>query len=116
MRPPAFHRNGGFILVAVLTVVLLASMVAVSLMFRLRAEELATAAGSTSDRGWDAAMSGVYTALDVAARARPNSLDWQSNPDQFQEKAVWNDGAETWYISVFSAPPADIAATEDGPE
>lgn len=113
MRERASQR--GFILVAVLTVILLASMVAVSLMFRLRAEELAAAAGATTDRGWDAAISGVYAAMDVAARSRPDSLDWQNQPDQFLQKVVWEDGAEIWCFTVFSAPPTDIGATEGAP-
>ncbi|HMJ65047.1 MAG TPA: hypothetical protein VK615_06825, partial [Candidatus Binatia bacterium] len=52
-----YHR--GFALIAVLVVMMLGSMVAISLMFRLRAEETASAAGVGGEQAAAAAMSGV---------------------------------------------------------
>src|SRR5947208_1499409 len=67
--PGPVQRSEGFILVAVLVVIMLASMVVVSLLFRLRAEETATAAGAGSEQAWAAALSGVYEAMRVAQAA-----------------------------------------------
>ena len=54
------HRKApGFVLVGVLIVVMLLSMIALSLMFRMRSEETAGATGSASEQGWATAMSGV---------------------------------------------------------
>ena len=44
LRSPSVPRQRGFILIAVLVVVVLASMVALSLLFRMRAEQAAFAA------------------------------------------------------------------------
>ena len=46
------------------------SMVVVSLLFRLRAEETATAAGAGCEQAWAAAISGVHEAMRVAGSAR----------------------------------------------
>ena len=70
------YSSQGFVLVAVLVVIMLASMVAISLMFRLRAEETAAAAGAGSEQGWAAAMSGVYEAMRLARQSVPGELDW----------------------------------------
>jgi len=68
-------RGRGFILVAVLIVVMLASMVVVSLLFRLQAEESATAAGAGSEQAWATAMSGIYEAMRVVGAAPVASLE-----------------------------------------
>lgn len=98
-------RGGAFILLAVLIVVMLASMVVISLLFRMQAEETATAAGAGSGQAWAAAMSGVAEAMRVAAHITPGSLEWQEDTASFRERLVVDDGAERWFFSVFS--PAD---------
>ena len=51
------HRKApGFVLVGVLIVVMLLSMIALSLMFRMRSEETAGATGSTAEQGWATAF------------------------------------------------------------
>ena len=94
----------GFILVAVLIVVLLASMVVVSLLFRVRAEETAAVAGSGSQQAWSTALSGVYEAMRVVA---PGSLDWQDNPTAFREHLAFDEGSDRWYFSVYSQGEID---------
>ena len=47
-RPPSAANSPGFVLVGVLIVVMLLSMIALSLMFRMRSEETAAATASTS--------------------------------------------------------------------
>ena len=94
--------RGGFVLIAVLVVVLMASMVAISLLFRLKAEDTASAAGSSSEQAWSAAMSGVYEAMRIAAAARPGESDWYDNPGVFRDKLVVDDGIDRWFFSVYS--------------
>jgi DNA uptake protein ComE-like DNA-binding protein len=99
------------VLVAVLVVVLLASMVAVSLLFRLRAETVATAATAGTEQAWSAAMSGVEEAIRQVACAPPGSTDWQDNPRVFKDQFVYEDGSDRWYFTVCS-PSVDDALRE----
>jgi hypothetical protein len=52
-----------FVLLGVLVVVMLLSMIALSLLFRMRSEETAGSTGSGSEQAWAAAMSGVREAM-----------------------------------------------------
>ena len=56
----------GFLLIVVLVITVLASMVALSLMFRLQAEQASFAASASSEQGWYAAMSGIQQTMQVA--------------------------------------------------
>jgi len=111
--PPAFvlgpqaSRHRGFILVAVLIVIMLLSMVVVSLLFRLKAEDAASAAGAGSEQAWAAAMSGVQEAMRVMGQNQPGSLDWQDNPRAFRDRLVFDDGSDRWYFTVYSAAGPD---------
>src|SRR5438093_2847742 len=80
----------------------MASMVAISLLFRLKAEDTASAAGSSSEQAGSAAMSGVYEAMRIAAAARPGESDWYDNPGVFRDKLVVDDGIDRWFFSVYS--------------
>ena len=53
----------------VLVVIMMASMVAASLLFVLKAEQTSSAAGDSGEQAWAAAMSGVYQAMRAAADA-----------------------------------------------
>jgi DNA uptake protein ComE-like DNA-binding protein len=97
----------GFLLVAVLIVIMLASMVVASLLFRMRAEETATAAGAGSEQAWASAMSGISEAMRVAAQSAPGALDWRDNPAIFRDRLVFDDGADKWYFSIYSQGEAD---------
>ncbi len=111
MTPPGTRRAGarreGFILIAVLIVVMLASMVVVSLLFRLHAEETAAVAGAGSEQAWASAMSGVYEAMRVAAQAAPGSLEWRDNPTAFRERLAFDEGADRWFFTVYSPGEPD---------
>lgn len=101
----SLHKRVGppaFVLVAVIVVILMASMVAISLLFRLKAENTAAATGANSEQAWAAAMSGVYEAMRIAAAAQAGDLDWQNNPAVFRDQLVVDDGVERWYFSVYS--------------
>ena len=73
----------GFVLAGILVLILLGSMLAVSVLYRLQAEETATASGAGGEQAWAAAMSGVAKALGVLQRAGPDAADWQDNPSLF---------------------------------
>ncbi len=98
------HAPAGFILISVLVVIMLASMVAVSLMFRMKTEETAATAGQGSEQAWSAAMSGISLAMEVAKQTAPGNLDWQDDPDRFRDHFLWEDGADRWYFTIYSAP------------
>ena len=97
MRP-----NRGFVLVAVLVVVLMASMVAISLLFRIKAEDTAVAAGAGSEQAWSAAISGVYEAMRIASAITPEDMDWQDNPTLFHQRLVLDDGVDQWQFTIYS--------------
>jgi hypothetical protein len=102
--------NRGFVLVAVLVIILLASMVAVSLLFRLKAEDTATNAAAGAEQAWAAAMSGVHEAIRVAAAVKPGFTEWRNQPRSFRSHFVCDDGAEHWYFTVYSPPDDDALA------
>lgn len=93
-------QRGGFLLIAVLVIVVLASMVALSLLFRMRAEEAAFAASAGSEQAWYAALSGIQQAMNVARNAKDPAL-WEKNPAVFRRQFVVDDGIDKWYFSVY---------------
>jgi len=103
-RTSAAHSRG-FVLVGVLIVVMLLSMIALSLMFRMRSEETAAATGSTSEQGWAAAMSGVREAMRMAADFRPGDTSWMDAPERFKDRVLYDDGSEEWRWTIYSANP-----------
>lgn len=98
----------GFALIAVLVVIMLASMVAISLLFRLRAEDLASAAGAGAEQASAAAMSGVREAMQIAARIEPGSLEWRNSPELFKDRLFHDDGVDRWYFTIYSAGEAEM--------
>ncbi len=91
-----------FVLLGVLVVVMLLSMIALSLLFRMRSEETAGSTGSGSEQAWAAAMSGVREAMRIAAGIRPGELDWLDAPERFRDRTLYDDGAEEWRWTVYS--------------
>jgi DNA uptake protein ComE-like DNA-binding protein len=104
MRGQLKHRAGrqGFVLAGILVLIVLGSMLAVSVLFRLQAEETAGSAGAEGEQAWSAAMSGVARAIGVIEGSVPGSMDWQDNPGVFKDQLAWDDGEEKWYFSVYS--------------
>lgn len=94
-------KSRAFVLAVVLVVIMMASMVAVSLLFRIKAEDTAVAAGAGSEQAWSAAMSGVYEAMRIASAITPEDTDWQDNPAVFNHRLVFDDGVEQWYFSIY---------------
>lgn len=95
-------RRHAFALIGILIVIMLASMVALSLLFRMRGEELAAGAGDGSESAWAAAMAGVQETLRVAADSELDSLEWQDSPGLFKDRLVFEDGADQWFFTVYS--------------
>ena len=109
MKERTSQRSSGFVLLAVLVIVMLASMVALSLMFRLRTEEKGASAGRQGEQAWAAAVSGLARAMSVAASKSPWINDWMDDPSVFREQLVADDGAEQWYFTVYTYGPAERA-------
>ena len=108
MKPRESHRvrNGsGFVLVGVLIVVMLLSMIALSVLFRMRSEETAGATGSTSEQGWATAMSGVREAMRLAPTFQPGDTTWMDAPERFKDRVLYDDGTEEWRWTLYSANP-----------
>ncbi|MEY4689976.1 MAG: hypothetical protein RIT19_301 [Verrucomicrobiota bacterium] len=103
-RTSAAHSRG-FVLVGVLIVVMLLSMIALSLMFRMRSEETAAATGSTSEQGWAAAMSGVREAMRMAADFKPGDTTWMDAPERFKDRVLHDDGTDEWRWTLYSGNP-----------
>jgi DNA uptake protein ComE-like DNA-binding protein len=99
--------DGGFLLIAVLVIVVLASMVALSLLFRMRAEQAAFAASAGSEQAWYAAMSGIQQAMYLAKRGGPDVNAWQNNPGALRHQQVIDDGSDKWFFTVFTAAPPE---------
>jgi hypothetical protein len=106
--------RSAFVLIAVLVVIMLASMVAISLMFRLRAEDIASTAGAGAEQASAAAMSGIEEAMRIAAAAHPGLLDWRDNPQIFREHLFYDDGVDKWYFTVYSAGDAETGVLRYG--
>ncbi len=102
----------GFILVAVLVLVMLISMIAISLMFQLKAADTAVSAGASAEQAWSAAMSGVQEAIRIARAAKPGVNDWEENAVAFKDRLVFDDVSERWYFTVYSPAAADEALSD----
>lgn len=95
-------REQGFLLIAVLVIVMLASMVALSLIFRVRAEQASFSASVGAEQAWYAAMSGVQQAMHMVKAGVNDPPLWQSNPGAFLEQLVIDDGSDKWYFTIYS--------------
>jgi DNA uptake protein ComE-like DNA-binding protein len=91
--------------VGVLIVVMLLSMIALSVLFRMRSEETAGATGSTSEQGWATAMSGVREAMRLAPTFQPGDTTWMDAPERFKDRVLYDDGTEEWRWTLYSANP-----------
>lgn len=101
------RAQNGFLLLAVLVIVMLASMVAISLIFRLRADQASFAAISGSEQAWSAAMSGVQQAINVVQTSGDNAANWQNNAAAFHHQLVVDDVSDRWYFTVYSRGTAN---------
>jgi DNA uptake protein ComE-like DNA-binding protein len=98
------QKQRGFLLIAVLVIIMLASMVALSLIFRVRAEQASFGASVGGEQAWYAAMSGIQQAIHLAAAGGQDSSVWQNNPGALYNQFVQDDGSDRWYFTVYSTP------------
>ncbi|MEX2216766.1 MAG: type II secretion system protein GspK [Phycisphaeraceae bacterium] len=137
------RRVRGLVLAAILVVIVLSSMVAAGLMFRMRAELSASAASTQGDQAYLAAMSGIEQALAVlspppgeeqeaeqidvdgtmieappipfvTSPALSNPTLWFDNPDLFKNQLVLDDGVNKWYFTIYSASSVDPTRVRNG--
>lgn len=101
------QRQRGFILIGILILVMLISMIALSLMFRVRAEETAMSATLGQDQAYSAAMAGVQEAMRVVKEMKPGLTDWDDDPRAFRERLVYDDGSDKWYFTIWSPGEKD---------
>lgn len=87
-------------------------MVALSLLFRMRAEEAASAASAGSEQAWYAAMSGIQQAMNLAQSKDPAA--WQNNPGAFARQLVVDDASDKWYFTVYCPGPPEEGQTHYG--
>ena len=106
--------KAGFMLVAVMVVIMLASMVAVSLLFRLRAEETATVASEGVEQAWATAMSGVNEAMRIIAANQMEAIPGKETPSLFRNRFVFDDGSDQWYYTIFSIGEPDSVEINNG--
>jgi len=99
-------RTRGVVLVAVLVVTAMVVIVAMGLMFLMRAEVAASAANTRGEQAYEAAMSGLARAISVLKVSAGDPKIWYDNPDVFLNQFVADDGANRWYFTVY-ADPAD---------
>lgn len=103
-RPLKGGRERGFLLLAVLVIVMLASMVVLSLLFRLRAEQAGFQASMGTEQAWAAVNSGVQQAMHVVTSAPLDPSVWENNPALFRHQLVVDDGSDRWYFTLYSPP------------
>jgi type II secretory pathway component PulK len=115
MRPRgADAGRRGVVLVAVLVVVVLATMVAMGLMFFMRSEVATSAAQVRGEQAYQAAMNGVKIAMTVLQTSGNDMTVWYDNPDLFLNQLVADDGANKWYFTVYADDGSDVGITRYG--
>jgi len=99
-------RRSGMVLVAVLIVAALLTVIAAGVMFRMRAEVAASAGQRRGEQAYEAAISGLHYAMAVLQDWADDPEIWYDNPDVFQNQLVADDGANTWYFTIYGDDPA----------
>ena len=95
-------KRRGLVLLAVLVVAALVAIIALGLMFRLRAETNAAAAAERGEQAWYAAMSGVNRAATILKATGADPKTWYDNPDALMNQLVVDDGRNRWYFTVWA--------------
>ncbi|NLF31697.1 MAG: hypothetical protein GX591_12515 [Planctomycetes bacterium] len=98
----AAARRSGLILYAVLVILAMVSLVAVSLMFRVQADLQAATAGQAAGQAYLAALSGIQRAVLVLRTGPDDPEALRDNEAMFRDQLVCDDGAEQWYFTVYA--------------
>ncbi len=99
-------RRRGTILVMTMVIISLAGMIAVSLLFRARAELHGEVATRNGQQAYQAAQSGIAQARSVLQQFRNDPSIWLDNEGVFKNQLVFSDGSAKWYFTVY-APDTD---------
>jgi len=94
------------VLVAVLIVAALLTVIAAGVVFRMRAEVAAAAGQRRGEQAYESAISGLHYAMAVLQNSAGDLDAWYDNPDIFQNQLVADDGASTWYFTIYADDPA----------
>ncbi|MFW6154991.1 MAG: hypothetical protein ACOC95_07240 [Planctomycetota bacterium] len=95
-------RPSGLVLYAVLVVLAMVSLVAVSLMFRVQADVQAATAGAARQQAYLAALSGVQRATVALETFADDPAVLRDNEELFRDQLVWDDGVDQWYFTVYA--------------
>jgi len=104
----------GVVMVAVLMVVVLATMVAMGLMFYMRSEVAASAAQVRGEQAYHAALSGLRLAMTVLQSAGGDMTVWYDNPEIFMNQLVADDGTNRWFFIVYADDGSDVGVMRCG--
>ncbi len=115
-RAPADARRNrrGFVLLTILVLVMLASMIAASLLYSVRAEVTAQTAGVHQEQAWATAMSGVARAIAFTQSSERHLASWADAPAAFQHQFLTDDGSDRWFFSLYAASDSPGAALRFG--
>jgi len=99
---PAAQRRGS-VLVAVMVITILTSIIAASLLFRIRAESSAAGGTGQAEQARATALSGLKKALMILEESPHDIVMWYDNEDMFRNQFVCDDGTTQWYFTIFAA-------------
>jgi hypothetical protein len=79
----------------------IATMIAASMMFRMRAEVAASSSYVRGDQAWSAAFSGIRQVMAILAQP-PTEGGNYDNPDLYADQFVCEDAGDQWYFTVYA--------------
>lgn len=88
---------------AVMIITVLTSIIAASLLFRIRAESAAAGGTGQTEQARAAALSGLQKALMILEESPHDIIMWYENEDMFRNQFVCDDGTNRWYFTIFAA-------------
>jgi type II secretory pathway component PulK len=115
-NPKSEIRNRGFVLIAVLVVVALLAMMAVTQMLITRSEMATASATLSGQQAKAAAYSGIVRAMALLQQSAADPATWYDNPQVFQDQCIAGSGADGWYFSVYSPNLGDSRQVRFGLE
>jgi type II secretory pathway component PulK len=89
------------VMYAILVITALSTMIAASMMYRMRAEVAASSSYVRGDQAWSTAFSGVTHAMTILALP-PSEGGNYDNPDLYADQFVCNDGNDEWYFTIYA--------------
>ena len=106
--------RGGTVIVMVMVVMAMATVIAASVIFAVRAEVGACDAVTRGEQAYAAAISGLEKAMAVVAEFGADSSTWFDNPDIFKNQPVYDDGVNRWYFTVYAQNREDDQTVRNG--